>query len=102
VVLSGCDSEQSKPVPGVGWTGLGRAWLVAGASAVIVSAWPTPDDAGRFFQSFYHRLNAEPKSESMAQRAATALAATQNQMQHEDGYRRSPSFWAAYTVLSKE
>ena len=102
VVLSGCDSEQSKPIPGVGWTGLSRAWLSAGASAVIVSAWPTPDDAGDFFHRFYTRLNAEPASESMAQRAATALAATQNQMQHESDYRRSPSFWAAYTVLSKE
>ena len=102
VVLSGCDSEQSKPIPGVGWTGLSRAWLAAGASAVVVSAWPMPDDAGRFFQAFYSRLNAEPASESMAQRAAAALAATQNQMQHEDNYRRLPSFWAAYTVLSKE
>jgi CHAT domain-containing protein/tetratricopeptide (TPR) repeat protein len=107
VVLSGCDSQQGKAVPGVGVQGLGRAWLLAGASAVIASTWPTPDDAGAFFHSFYSHMfhltvNGRLSAASIPQYAATALAETQNEMRTGGGYRQAPSFWAAYTVMSKE
>jgi CHAT domain-containing protein len=107
VVLSGCDSQQGKAVPGVGVLGLGRAWLLAGASAVIASTWPTPDDAGAFFHSFYSHMfhltvNGRLSAASIPQYAATALAETQNEMRTGGGYRQAPSFWAAYTVMSKE
>ena len=52
VVLSGCSSSQGEPVPSAGLLGLSRAWLLAGAEAVIASSWPTPDDSGRFFRFF--------------------------------------------------
>ncbi len=58
VVLSGCSSEQGKVLPSAGLIGLSRAWLLAGASAVIVSAWPTPDDSGQFFSAFYSHFQA--------------------------------------------
>lgn len=101
VVLSGCASGQGKPLPSAGLIGLSRAWLLAGASAVVVSAWPIPDDSGTFFSAFYRHLQTVAAG-SLAQRAATALQEAQIDMQHGSGFRTTPSFWAAYSILSKE
>jgi CHAT domain-containing protein len=103
IVMSGCDSQQGKPVPGVGVKGLSRAWLLAGASAVLTSAWPMPDDDGRFFGAFYrHFAQSFTPDASLPDIAAAALADAQNEMRSASGFRREPSFWAAYTVISKE
>lgn len=100
VVLSGCASQQGEVVPAGGIVGLSRAWLLAGASAVLVTAWPTPDDSGQFFQSFYsHFRNA---TGNLGQRAAAALQAAQADMKASSGYRSKPSFWSAYSLISKE
>jgi CHAT domain-containing protein len=101
VVLSGCSSAQGKSVPSAGLLGLTRAWLLAGASSVIASSWPTVDDSGRFFSSFYSHLRVLV-SGSLSQRAALALAQTQLEMQHLGDYSSSPSYWAAYSIISKE
>lgn len=100
VVMSGCDSEQGKTLPSAGLLGLSRAWLLAGASAVIVSAWPTPDDSGQFFSAFYAHL--QKHNGHIAKRAAAALQEAQLDMQGGGGYRSAPSYWAAYSVISKE
>ena len=103
VVLSGCSSQQGKTIPSAGLVGLSRAWLLAGAAAVVVSAWPTPDDSGHFFSSFYSHLETKTMtSASLAERAAAALQLAQKDMQNSGGYRSSPSFWAAYSIISKE
>lgn len=103
VVMSGCDSEQGKAVPGVGVMGLSRAWLLAGASAVVASTWPMPDEDGRFFRSFYEHFKSDSNiSDSVPEIAASALAAAQNDMRTATGFRHDPAFWAAYSVISKE
>jgi tetratricopeptide (TPR) repeat protein len=103
VVLSGCDSQRGRTVAGVGLTGLSRAWLLAGASAVVVSSWPTPDDAGAFFTAFYRHLTSAGQSTApLPARAATALASAQLDMRAASDYRHLASFWAAYSVISKE
>ena len=101
VILSGCSSQKGEILPGAGLMGLSRAWLLAGATAVVVSAWPTPDDSGQFFSSFYGHFDTLA-SGSLAQRAAIALQRAQIDMQHGSGYRSSPKFWAAYSIISKE
>ncbi len=101
VILSGCSSQKGEILPSAGLMGLSRAWLLAGASAVVVSAWPTPDDSGRFFSSFYSHFDGV-SSGTLAERAALALQRAQVEMEHGDGYRSSPKFWAAYSVISKE
>jgi CHAT domain-containing protein len=101
VVLSGCSSNQGKPVPSAGLLGLSRAWLLAGAEAVIASSWPTPDDSGRFFSLFYSHLHAVTTG-TLSQRASLALAQTQVELQHSRGYVSSPTYWAAYSIISKE
>ena len=102
VILSGCDSQQGKDVPGVGLRGLSRAWLMAGATGVVASAWPVPDDGGRFFKSFYIHLAARQSERiSSSEIAASALADAQNEM-HTDGHRHPIASWAAYSVITKE
>ncbi len=100
VILSGCSSGQGQALPGAGVIGLSRAWLLAGAAAVIVSAWPTPDDSGTFFTSFYDHLRSNTAG-SLAQRAATALAHAQLDMRHAQG-DGAASPWATYSIISKE
>ena len=80
-----------------------REWarrLLAGASAVLVTAWPTPDDSGTFFKSFYTHFHAA--AGNVAQRAAAALQQTQSEMKAGSGYRSDPAFWSAYSLISKE
>jgi CHAT domain-containing protein len=103
VVLSGCASEKGRIVPGAGLMGLSRAWLLAGASAVIVSAWPTPDDSGLFFEVFYQELaKQKTRLTPFVERASTALEQAQLRMRRDGGFRGSPSYWAAYSLISKE
>jgi CHAT domain-containing protein len=105
VVMSGCFSEQGKTLPSAGLVGLSRAWLLAGAAAVLVSAWPTPDNSGRFFSEFYRHLQSNLESRPdvpLANRAAIALRQAQLDMQRNNDYSSSPSFWAAYSIISKE
>jgi len=101
VVLSGCSSGLGKVVPGAGLQGLSRAWLLAGAAAVVVSNWPTPDDSGQFFSDFYNHFD-QIRSGDTAQRAALALRQTQLDMLHGSGYQTSPRFWGAFAVIAKE
>jgi tetratricopeptide (TPR) repeat protein len=106
IVLSGCASAQGQAVPSTGLVGLSRAWLLAGASVVLVSNWPTPDDSGQFFAIFYSHLtrsnSSSAVSASLAERASDALQKTQLEIQKRGVYGSSPAFWAAYSVVSKE
>jgi len=48
-----------RPGCGAAWNradGLTRAWLAAGARAVVSSRWPTPDEDGPLFQALYRNL----------------------------------------------
>ena len=47
VVLNGCHSAQGQALPGAGLMGLTRAWIGAGAKAVLATRWDIPDDAGQ-------------------------------------------------------
>lgn len=100
VVVSGCSSQQGQILPGAGLVGLSRGWLLAGAAAVMVSAWPTPDSSGSFFSTFYTHYRAAKGS--VGQRAALALQETQIDMQALGGYQAEPKFWAAYSIISRE
>jgi CHAT domain-containing protein/predicted negative regulator of RcsB-dependent stress response len=101
VVLSGCSTQQGRIIPGAGLVGLSRAWLLAGASAVVVSSWPTPDGSLQFFSNFY--THYKQAAGSIAQRAAVALQRTQLDMQHDmHATKKDPTFWAAYSIVSKE
>jgi CHAT domain-containing protein len=95
VVLSGCSSAAGDALPGAGLIGLTRAWLAAGAERVVASLWPTPDDFGEIFLSFYRHISSDPRQ------AAEALRKAQLQMLESGGWRSAPSYWAAYVVTGK-
>ena len=103
VVLSGCASGAGQTVPGAGLMGLTRSWLIAGAQGVAASLWPTTDDRGELFDSFYrHYAASPPKSGTNRSRlAADALRQAQIEMLQAADWRRSPRHWAGFFLISK-
>ncbi|HTM47695.1 MAG TPA: CHAT domain-containing tetratricopeptide repeat protein [Bryobacteraceae bacterium] len=91
VVLSGCSSGSAEARPGSGLLGMTRAWLMAGARAVVATDWQTPDDAETFFRHFYQSLQKDQNRDP-----AEALRSAQVQTLQAGGWRASPSYWAAY------
>jgi CHAT domain-containing protein len=94
VVLSGCSSGAAAVRPGAGLMGLTRAWLMAGARAVVATEWATPDDVGVFFRRFYQQLRV-----SSIRDPAEALRAAQIEALRSHDWRSKPSFWAGYFAL---
>ena len=99
VVLSGCGSAAANSVRGAGFMGLTRAWLVAGARAVVGSRWPVNDDAGDLFHSFYGHLAA---SDDGGSGLSTALRQAQLQMLRSHSWRSNPRYCGAFYLLAKE
>ena len=99
VVLSGCSSAAANSVRGAGIMGLTRAWLLAGARAVVGSRWPVKDDSGDLFRSFYAHLAS---SEDGNPRFGSALQQAQLQMLRSDTWRSDPRYWGAFYLLTKE
>jgi CHAT domain-containing protein len=90
VVLSGCETGAGSIRPGAGLLGLTRAWQLAGANAVVATAWPVADSTGAIFASFYRNLgDAGP---------AEALERSQIEMLRSGTWRARPSYWAAYQL----
>jgi len=97
VSLSGCASGSAAALPGTGLMGLTRACQAAGAKAVVASHWPTPDDTGALFLSFYRSLRDGPRTEP-----AVALQRAQIDMLRSGSWRSNPRYWAAYFVTGNQ
>jgi CHAT domain-containing protein len=70
VVLSACRTAAGEAIGGEGPLSLARAFLRAGAAAVVASRWPLRDDeAARFFDAF-HRAGSEGATVAAAARFA--------------------------------
>jgi len=94
VVLSGCHSAAGAVFPGTGLVGLTRAFLAAGAGAVVSSRWATPDDDGRLFAAFYAALGSRTPAD-----AGGALREAQLSMIRSGGRRARPAYWGAYFLV---
>jgi CHAT domain-containing protein len=90
VVLSGCETGVGTVRPGAGLLGLTRAWQMAGASAVVATAWPVADSTGAIFTSFYRNLGETGPVE--------ALERSQIEMIRSKTWRAHPAYWAAYQL----
>jgi CHAT domain-containing protein len=77
--------------------GLTRACQAAGAQAVVASRWPTPDDSGALFLSFYRFLRAAPQAGP-----AVALQRAQIEMLQSRSWRSNPLYWGAYFVTGNQ
>jgi CHAT domain-containing protein len=90
VVMSGCSTGTGNVVGGAGLLGLTRAWLMAGAGAVVATAWPEEDTSGEIFGRFYHYLQNDT--------AAEALRRSQVEAAHSASWRAAPAYWASYQI----
>ena len=97
VVLSGCYSAQGAALPGTGLLGLTRAWLTAGARAVVSSRWSTPDEDGPLFKALYRNLRTGRRADP-----GQALRAAQLEMIRSGGWHAQPRYWGAYFVIGGE
>ncbi len=99
VVMSGCSSVGGQIIPAAGLIGLARAWLAAGAHAVIATQWPTPDDTGDIFARFYEHLRATTRGDTLA--PAEALRRAQMDMLRSSTWRSKPRYWATYQIFGR-
>jgi CHAT domain-containing protein len=95
IVLSGCSSGRGVVQSAAGLLGLSRAWLAAGARAMIGSLWPVSDGRGEFFERFYGRLGAGATP-------SRALREAQVSMIRSGSWRSQPRHWAAWFLTTSE
>jgi CHAT domain-containing protein len=92
--LSGCETGLSLSGGGDEQLGLGRAFLAAGVSSLVMSLWPVEDVATSILmQHFYERLLAgDSKVEALCTAQRHLLARTSELYAH-------PYFWAAFRLV---
>ncbi len=99
VVMNGCSSSKAEAVPAAGLMGLSRAWLMAGARAVIATLRPMPDDNGELVARFYDHLREAGTGDGIV--PAEALRRAQLDMIHSKTWRAKPGYWAAYQLMGR-
>lgn len=100
VVLSACNTAAGDGTPGAeGLSGLARAFLFAGARAILVSHWPVRDDAAKLLTTeTFAALAADPaldRAEAL-RRASERLLDTD-----ADPTLAHPSAWAPFVVVGE-
>jgi CHAT domain-containing protein len=95
VVMDGCHSGQGQTLPGSGLMGLTRAWIGAGASAVLSTRWDVADETAQSLMVNFYRALREGGNPALALREAQ-LAALRS-----GGQDRQPLRWAGYFLLSR-
>src|SRR5262245_8268211 len=90
VTLSACHTARALVRPGEEWFGLARAFLLAGAGAVLAAQWDVDDDAtSRLMSDLYARLaEGTPLARALAAAQAARAAAGEH-----------PIDWAGFAVL---
>ena len=97
VVMDGCHSARGEALPGSGLMGLTRAWIGAGANAVISTRWDVPDESAQSLMvNFYRALQRAPRGNP-----ALALREAQLAALRSGGPEREPFRWAGYFLLSR-
>lgn len=93
VVLSACNTGSGKLSKSEGVYNLGRAFLAAGASSVVVSMWEVADNSTAVFMQELYRsiLNGDPKNVALMH-ARVALM--------RQGYDQ-PFFWAPFILMGE-
>jgi CHAT domain-containing protein len=90
VVMTGCATGTGDARVGAGLLGLTRAWMMAGARAVVATNWPVPDADGDLIPAFYRHLRTNS--------AAEALRRSQVEQIHSGTWQAAPSYWAAFQL----
>ncbi|MFH1765231.1 MAG: CHAT domain-containing protein [Gemmatimonadota bacterium] len=90
VVLSACETQAGRSFQGEGLMGLSRAFLVAGAEAVVASNWLVGGQASQFMGDLYRQI-ADGSSLAAALRFAQLEARARPETSH-------PFFWAGFVL----
>jgi CHAT domain-containing protein/Tfp pilus assembly protein PilF len=96
VVLSACETATGRVSRGEGVVGLSRAFLGAGASAVVSSLWAVPDEStAELMRSFYGYMagKKKPAFEAINEARKTLL---------DSGEYSHPFHWASFIVIGSE
>jgi CHAT domain-containing protein len=91
IVMTGCSTASGDARVGAGLLGLTRAWMMAGARAVVATNWPVPDADGDLIPAFYRHLRSNSTAE--------ALRRSQLEVIHSGTWQAAPSYWAAFQVV---
>jgi CHAT domain-containing protein len=95
VVLAACRSHIGRLVRGEGLLSLSRAFIHAGARAVVATSWAVPDrDTAWLMRQFYAQL-----AEGLA--PDEALQRAQLEALRGGGTRAAPAMWAAFLVVGE-
>lgn len=94
VTLSGCETGLALSGGGDEQLGLGRAFLAAGASSLVMSLWQVEDTAtNELMQLFYQSLlNGDTKVQALRAAQCSLLRASEPARSH-------PYFWAAFRLV---
>lgn len=94
VTLSGCETGLAFSGGGDEQLGLGRAFLAAGTSSLVMSLWPVEDNAtNELMQLFYQRLlHGESKVQALRAAQCRLLQQPSSSLTH-------PYFWAAFRLV---
>ena len=97
VVLSACNTGRGT-ITGDGVVGLSRALFSAGATSVVVSLWPVPDEStSTLMVEFYRQLQSDPDK---AQALRRAMLATLKQHPQTPGMGRIYTDWSVGSFFS--
>jgi CHAT domain-containing protein len=94
VVLSACETQSGPYSPGAGVLSIGRAFLQAGARAIIGSLWPVSDAATAQLMPLFYQL--------LASGHTTPVALQQAQLhfiQQQDRLTAHPHYWASFVLV---
>ncbi|HLI08784.1 MAG TPA: CHAT domain-containing tetratricopeptide repeat protein [Ktedonobacteraceae bacterium] len=96
VTLSGCETGLALSGGGDEQLGLGRAFLAAGASSLLMSLWPVEDDStSELMQCFYqHLLKGDTKVQALRAAQCSFLQSAKPAYAH-------PYFWAAFRLVGE-
>jgi CHAT domain-containing protein len=95
VVLAACRSHVGRLVRGEGLLGLSRAFIHAGARAVVATGWAVPDrETAWLMRRFYEAIGEGVAPDEALQRAQLAAIAS-------GGEASAPATWAAFVLFGE-
>ena len=101
VVLSSCDSARGT-VKADGILGMARAFILAGAQAVLTTLWRVPDESASVFMQFFYQYLMDGLKASLALQKSTLSVrcfSKYSQYIHWSGYQLTGKFKASSTVI---
>ena len=97
VTLSGCETGLALSGGGDEQLGLGRAFLAAGASSLVMSLWPVEDAATNELMLLFYRYLLD--GESKVQALRFAQCSLLRRQSPDDSHYAHPYFWAAFRLV---